>query len=91
MEILLDGRLMTGREAVHDLLAEKLNFPSYYGRNLDALYDLLTQQCSDLKITVADISVIRENLGIYATALFSTMEDAAAYNPFLTVNFCENF
>ena len=42
MEVILDGELMTDRPTVHDLLSEKLAFPEYYGRNLDALYDLLS-------------------------------------------------
>ena len=35
--ILLDCRLMTGREEAHTYLARKLELPAYYGKNLDAL------------------------------------------------------
>ena len=38
--VVVDGGLMTSREAAHDLLAARLGLPEYYGRNLDALYDL---------------------------------------------------
>ena len=34
---------MTDRDACHDHLAAAFGFPQWYGRNLDALYDLLTQ------------------------------------------------
>ena len=37
--VVVDGGLMTSREAAHDLLAARLGLPEYYGRNLDALYD----------------------------------------------------
>ena len=32
------------KEAVHAYLAEQLDFPDYYGKNLDALYDVLTTE-----------------------------------------------
>lgn len=36
--ILLDGRTMT-----HESIAAALQFPAYYGANLDALHDCLTE------------------------------------------------
>ena len=41
-EYILDCREMQGKKKAHAYLAEKLSFPSYYGKNLDALYDCLT-------------------------------------------------
>ena len=41
-EIILDGTLLTEKETAHEYLKEILNLPSYYGKNLDALYDCLT-------------------------------------------------
>ena len=81
MEVLLDGRLMTGREAVHDILTEKLNLPAYYGRNLDALYDVLSCNPEEVKITLIFPDVMRDSLGRYADALVKTLADAAAQNP----------
>ncbi|MBQ2244201.1 MAG: barstar family protein [Oscillospiraceae bacterium] len=40
--IFLDGSLMTDKAAAHDRLACQLGLPAWYGRNLDALYDMLT-------------------------------------------------
>lgn len=37
----LDGRTRT-RRAAFDRLARALGFPAHFGRNLDALYDVLT-------------------------------------------------
>ena len=39
---ILDGNKLTNRELLHNALAESLSFPNWYGRNLDALYDCLT-------------------------------------------------
>lgn len=36
----LDGKLI--KKEGHDYLKEMFNFPDYYGKNLDALYDCLT-------------------------------------------------
>lgn len=41
MNVVLDARRMGTKESAHVYLQEKLNFPEYYGRNLDALYECL--------------------------------------------------
>lgn len=38
----LEGNGLNGKAATLDAIAELLRFPSYFGRNLDALYDCLT-------------------------------------------------
>lgn len=38
----INTSLYPDAEALHRYIAEKLRFPSYYGRNLDALYDVLS-------------------------------------------------
>lgn len=38
---LMDGRSITDRAGVLAAIAEALSFPSYFGRNLDALHDCL--------------------------------------------------
>lgn len=39
--VVLPGRQLTTRDKLHDWLNKALEFP-YYGRNLDALWDLLS-------------------------------------------------
>lgn len=41
-KIILDIRQYTEPEEIHDYIAKKMDFPEYYGKNLDALYDMLT-------------------------------------------------
>ena len=40
--VYLDTREFTDKEASHEYLRDMLDFPEYYGANLDALYDCLT-------------------------------------------------
>ena len=48
--IVIDFRKLDSPKKVHKFLAEKLAFPSYYGRNLDALHDLLSEIDQDTTV-----------------------------------------
>jgi ribonuclease inhibitor len=41
-ELILDGSKMASEEDFHDQVAAHPETPGYYGRNLDALHDVLT-------------------------------------------------
>lgn len=72
MKIILDGKRMTSKEETHAYLKEALDLPSYYGRNLDALYDCLTER-KDLKIEVQDADRMLEALGSYGEKLLEVL------------------
>ena len=42
-EYIIDLRGVYSREELHDRIEEELPVPGWYGRNLDALYDILTE------------------------------------------------
>ena len=89
MVIELDGREMRDRATTHNYLKEHLNLPDYYGRNLDALYDLLTENGEGRTIILSHKSEMEQQLSHYAVALLDTFQDAAEKNPAL--NFiCES-
>ena len=50
-QITLDGNILADASRMHDYLKEVLNFPEYYGKNLDALYDCLTD-LENIEITI---------------------------------------
>ena len=80
MEVILDGALITDRAALHDLLAEKFAFPAYYGRNLDALYDLLSAYPERITVTVIHTDRLLENLGLYGKSVIQTLQDISRDN-----------
>lgn len=88
--IILDGEQMLNRQAAHDHLAEQLGLPEYYGRNLDALYDLLTERAGPTRLVVRHREAILSWLGKYGAALCRTLEDADRVNPGLEVLFSED-
>ena len=42
MQLIIDGSKIVSEEDLHKTIAEGLNLPSWYGMNLDALWDVLT-------------------------------------------------
>lgn len=81
----LEGKAMTDRAAAHSHLARMLRLPEHYGRNLDALYDLLLEIGTPTQIVLHDPAAAAENLGRYGEALLSTLQEAAEENPNLTI------
>ena len=56
----LDGNLI--KENGHDYLAEALDFPDYYGKNLDALHGLLA--AVSIYLALGNLYAIKEGDGI---------------------------
>ena len=50
-QIVLDGNILADAAKVHNYLMEMLEFPEYYGKNLDALHDCLTD-LENVEITI---------------------------------------
>ena len=50
-QVTLDGNILADAAQVHDYLKERLEFPEYYGSNMDALYDCLTD-LNDVEVTI---------------------------------------
>lgn len=78
---ILDGNQITNRETLHNTLAESLAFPDWYGRNLDALYDCLTDFHEEAEIRLLHKDALNENLGNYALLLFKVLHEASKDNP----------
>lgn len=76
----LDACKMRGKKAAHTYLSRMLSFPAYYGRNLDALYDCLTE------LPATKIQFInRDKAPDYFQKVYKVFADAAAENKNLTL------
>jgi len=77
--VALPGSQLTSRDALHDWLAKALVFPAYYGRNLDALWDLISASIP-LPVTLIwqDFAQSQLLLGDYADKALAVFQEAAA-------------
>ena len=84
-ELLLDAETLYTREQAHEALSKAFGFPADYGRNLDALYDLLTA-CPPTRLTLRHAEMLVVHMGNYGELLLRVLADAAAENPQFTLN-----
>lgn len=89
MRFVLDGARIADRAALHRALAEGLRFPEWYGGNLDALHDCLTDISKPVEIEIRNTRALEAALGGYARAFRRALTDSAAENENLRVSFRE--
>ena len=77
----INGNEINSRYQLHEKLADSLSFPEWYGRNLDALHDLLTETAEDTTVIITDFSTLEKKLGRYAQLFRKVISDAAEENP----------
>ena len=80
-QITLNGKKMTDKESAHIYIASKLGFPDYYGKNLDALADCVSEFCLDKYIRFSHFEEAEKNLGNYAELLSAVFTEIAEDNP----------
>lgn len=73
MKYVLDAVRMETREAAHACLRTELNLPEYYGNNLDALYDCLTEM-EDVEIELLHLREAED--GSYVWRVLKVLRDA---------------
>ena len=76
----IDCRELTSRAAAHDCFARVFALPAFYGRNLDALYDVLTE-LPPCTLLLEHTGCLYDALGPYAEKLLGVFRDAARENP----------
>ena len=75
--IILDASRLRERGAAHEYLKVRLSFPDYYGKNLDALYDCLTDM-DETEIEFVNLDAGAES---YFARVLSVFREAAEHNP----------
>ena len=74
--VFLEGNALT-----HENLAKAFAFPEYYGNNLDALHDCLTEIGENTAIVVTDTDLEEEA----ARRILAVITDSARENPHLSL------
>lgn len=81
MRVVLDALRLQRKEEAHKYLREALNFPEYYGGNLDALHECLTE------LDGAEIEFVNAEKvsGGYFARVMKVFTDSAEENPSLKI------
>lgn len=82
-KITIDCRDIATPRQLHDLLADALSFPEWYGSNLDALHDCLAAICEDTHLYVSNFSTLPPTFRGFHLVL----QDAENENPHFYVSF----
>ena len=79
-KVTIDIRNISTVKALHIYLAYCLDLPSHYGRNLDALYDLLSTESRETTITLCGTGEAQGEIAAYVPRLVRVLSDAAGEN-----------
>ena len=89
MKYEIDLMNVTTKSQFQELIQKSIPCPDYYGRNLDALYDVLTEYCEAVEIVFLHFQEFLHQLPGYAEAVQNMCMDAQADNPQLKIIFRE--
>ena len=85
-EVVFDSSHVERLDQLHNELSRSLDFPDYYGANLDALYDCLSGEIAlPLRIIWKNYNITRSKLGKDAIEVLKVMEDFAKEEPDFTI------
>ena len=72
----IDCRRCKTKEKAHEYLAKKKGFPPYYGKNLDALADVLASMDKNTLIKVKYSNSLEKNMGDYGKIMLKVFTEA---------------
>lgn len=78
--LVIDGNEIISMMDIHRIFAAELEFPEWYGMNLDALYDCLGDVTDELEIVIKNKAELSENLGISFKKLCGLLGDVCEEN-----------
>ncbi|MBO4896759.1 MAG: barstar family protein [Clostridia bacterium] len=73
--IILDGNKIKNTKHFHKAFIKALDLPRSYGKNLDALNDVLTSAQEEIGIIAVNTSLLSEALGTRWQSFLQLMED----------------
>ncbi len=96
--LIIDGTKISDMEELHEFLSKSLRFPDYYGNNLDALWDMLTEDSEILLISVINVEDLEEALESKFDPFMEVLSDAdnelenvfVRFDSFYLSDFCKD-
>lgn len=83
MEYIIDFSGICDPKSIHQTLARVLDFPDWYGHNLDALYDCLTELPDEVHLVIKNW----DTGAAFSEGFQSVFENAQDDNPDFTVEY----
>lgn len=83
--VILDGTSIETPDQFHDLFLQALDLPAYYGRNLDALHDCLTDLTGDVTIEIRNHGLFCGRLGPWGRSALHMLRCTSRENPHITL------
>ena len=87
MDYVIDLKDVKTRSELYDRLEEVLPLPEYFGRNLDALYDVLSENTEKTRIRFKDLEVREYEIERYLRRLRRMCGGLMEENPNIEVVF----
>ena len=78
--VILDARFIATPRAMQRYMQFMLDFPAHYGRNLDALHDMLREMDRPTRIVLLTGEEPSEEMAAYLPRLAQVFEDSAREN-----------
>jgi RNAse (barnase) inhibitor barstar len=88
-KIVLNGSRIMDRESMSMYMKELFDLPEHFGRNLDALHDVLSEVTEDTEIDLTRENTDRICQGKYAFKVLMVLGRAAEENPHIRIKFAE--
>ncbi len=85
--LFLDMNRLKDREALHERLREKLQLPEYYGNNLDALNDVLSEGGVRAVLVFENCSLASDEMKDYLEKIRAMAEKLGSENKELVFRF----
>ncbi len=81
--VIINGKSIKNKAHLHEVLARGLDFPPYYGKNLDALFDILVSDFSaESVIKIKNLVFLKKKIGAdYTQELLEVIGSASEANP----------
>lgn len=77
-KVIINGDRIRDRKELHAELKRGFGFPEWYGGNLDALADCLTESGEETELEIQNLRALKEQLGDYSNKLLKVLTESAA-------------